>query len=93
MNLDFHVSGLEPERRGRNLDTMVSLRKKHLIETYHANLAVFSITWAERCFLPIFGEDCRCLNLTRLIQAKKAAGRPKDFEAIAELESLLEEGG
>jgi hypothetical protein len=40
----------------------------------------------------IFGVDCRCLTLERLIQAKKASGRPKDFEAIAELESLLEEG-
>jgi hypothetical protein len=26
-----------------------------------------------------------------LIQVKRAAGRPKDFEAIAELEAILEE--
>jgi len=30
-------------------------------------------------------------NLERLIEVKRAAGRPKDFEAIAELEVLLEE--
>lgn len=39
----------------------------------------------------LFGIDCRCLNLEQLLAAKRAAGRPKDFEVIAELESLREE--
>ena len=39
----------------------------------------------------LFGLSCRCATLERLIQMKRAAGRPKDFEVIAELESLLEE--
>jgi hypothetical protein len=39
----------------------------------------------------VFGVDCRCLNLDRLIEVKRAAGRPKDFEAIAELEVIREE--
>jgi len=39
----------------------------------------------------LFGIDCLCLNLDSLIRAKRAAGRPKDFEAIAELEALWEE--
>jgi len=39
----------------------------------------------------VFGFTCRCLTLERLIHVKRAAGRPKDFEAIAELEALLEE--
>ena len=38
-----------------------------------------------------FGVRCRCLTLARLIATKRAAGRPKDFEAIAELEALIEE--
>jgi predicted nucleotidyltransferase len=38
-----------------------------------------------------FGLECRCLGLQRLIEVKRAAGRPKDLEAIAELEALLEE--
>ena len=38
----------------------------------------------------IFGCPCRCLNLAALIRAKRAAGRPKDLEALAELEALLE---
>ena len=37
----------------------------------------------------IFGRRCRCLNLPALIRAKRAAGRPKDLEALAELEALL----
>lgn len=39
----------------------------------------------------LFGYQCRCLNLPGLIQTKRAAGRPRDFDVIAELEALLEE--
>jgi predicted nucleotidyltransferase len=41
--------------------------------------------------LELFGVECRCLGLQRLIEVKRAAGRPKDLEAIAELELILEE--
>jgi hypothetical protein len=41
--------------------------------------------------LELFGASCRCLGLEKLIQVKRAAGRPKDLEAIAELEAILEE--
>jgi hypothetical protein len=41
--------------------------------------------------LSVFGIECRCLQLERLIAVKRAAGRPKDFEAIAELEAIAEE--
>lgn len=41
--------------------------------------------------IEIFGIACQCIDLRSLIQAKRAAGRPKDLEVIAELESLLEE--
>jgi predicted nucleotidyltransferase len=37
------------------------------------------------------GFRCRCVTLEQLIQLKRAAGRPKDFEAIAELEAIAEE--
>jgi predicted nucleotidyltransferase len=37
------------------------------------------------------GLEYRCLGLARLIHVKRAAGRPKDLEAIAELEALQEE--
>ena len=38
-----------------------------------------------------FGVSCRVVTLELLIQLKRAAGRPKDFEAIAELQLLLDE--
>lgn len=38
--------------------------------------------------LMLFGHPVLCLDLEKLIETKRAAGRPKDFEAIAELEAL-----
>lgn len=35
-----------------------------------------------------FGQPLRCLSLEQLLAAKRAAGRPKDFEVIAELEEI-----
>lgn len=37
------------------------------------------------------GVESLCLDLENLIEVKRAAGRPKDFEVIAELEQILEE--
>jgi hypothetical protein len=42
--------------------------------------------------LRVFEVDCLCLSLTQLIRSKRAAGRPKDLEALAELEALADEG-
>ena len=39
----------------------------------------------------VFGVRCRCLDLPALIRTKRAVGRPKDLEAIAELEVIWEE--
>lgn len=39
----------------------------------------------------IAGLDCRFVNLQTLIRLKRAAGRPKDLERIAELEALRQE--
>lgn len=41
--------------------------------------------------LRIFCQPCRVVTLPRLITLKRAAGRPRDFEVIAELELLDEE--
>jgi len=39
----------------------------------------------------VYGVRCLCVDLPTLIRSKRAAGRPKDLEAIAELEALLAE--
>lgn len=41
--------------------------------------------------IEVFGIECLCLDLPSLIRVKRASGRPKDLEAIAELEALLQE--
>ncbi|HEY5315419.1 MAG TPA: nucleotidyl transferase AbiEii/AbiGii toxin family protein [Pirellulales bacterium] len=41
--------------------------------------------------IEVLGAPCRCLDLPTLIRVKRAAGRPKDMEAIAELEALYAE--
>jgi len=41
--------------------------------------------------IEVAGAECMCLSLQRLIEVKRAAGRPKDLEAIAELVQILEE--
>jgi len=38
-----------------------------------------------------FGVKFKCVDLPTLIQLKRAAGRPKDLEGLAELEALLRE--
>lgn len=38
--------------------------------------------------LELFGVECLVLGLDKLIDVKRAAGRPKDLEAIAELEEI-----
>ncbi len=42
--------------------------------------------------LQVFGARCLCLSLPQLIRAKRAAGRPRDLEALAELEAIEDEG-
>ncbi|HJP90790.1 MAG TPA: hypothetical protein VJ875_02475 [Pyrinomonadaceae bacterium] len=46
---------------------------------------------SETIEVEIGGVKCLCVNLERLIKVKRAAGRPKDFEVIAELERILDE--
>jgi hypothetical protein len=39
----------------------------------------------------VFGKPTRLLDLPWLIRVKRAAGRPKDLEVVAELEALRQE--
>ena len=46
---------------------------------------------SETIEVEIAGVSCLCLNLDRLITVKRAAGRPKDLEVIAELQQIRDE--
>lgn len=46
---------------------------------------------ADTLAVNLFGRNHRCLTLPALIRTKRAAGRPRDLEVIAELEALSEE--
>ncbi len=41
--------------------------------------------------IEISGATCKCLSLDQLIRAKRAAGRPRDLEVLAELASIRDE--
>jgi hypothetical protein len=41
--------------------------------------------------VPLFGSLYRCITLDALIASKRAAGRPKDLDVVAELETIREE--
>lgn len=41
--------------------------------------------------IEVFGIKCLCVHLEKLIETKRAAGRPKDLVALAELQAILEE--
>ena len=56
-----------------------------------AGIGDFSAVAAVSEELTLFGAAYRCINLGALIVSKRAAGRPKDIEAIAELELIREE--
>ncbi len=45
------------------------------------------------CSIEIFGNQHLCVDLPTLIHLKRAAGRPKDLEAIAELDAILSKVG
>jgi hypothetical protein len=48
-----------------------------------------NVTHAQR--VRIFDRDVWCLDLPTLIHVKRAAGRPRDIEVVAELEAIAEE--
>jgi len=57
-----------------------------------AGIGTYSHIHAASVEVEAFDRHIRALDLRALIQAKKAAGRPKDLLVLPELESLLEAG-
>jgi predicted nucleotidyltransferase len=89
--LPFHWD-VETIRRGLNFTLTTSLGSLDVFGEIAGGGSYESLL-PDCIDLTVFGIRCRCLGLDRLIQVKRAAGRPKDLEAIAELEALREERG
>ncbi len=53
-----------------------------------AGVGSYSEALAESVEMDAFGRPLKCLSLEQLLRAKRAAGRPKDLEVIAELEEI-----
>jgi predicted nucleotidyltransferase len=79
-------------RRGLNFALMTSLGAIDLFGEV-AGGGSYDDLLAHTVQLQIFGGVCLFVRLEKLIELKRAAGRPKDLETIAELEMILEERG
>lgn len=88
-DLPFHLDS-ETIKRGLNFTLSTSAGSLDLLGEITLG-GSFEQLLPESIELEVFGNKCLCLGLKRLIEVKRAAARRKDFEAIAELEVILEE--
>jgi predicted nucleotidyltransferase len=80
----------ETLRRGLNFTLSTTLGALDLLGEI-AGGGAYEDLLADSHRVEAFGIGFLCLGLSRLIQVKRAAGRPKDLEAISELEAMLAE--
>jgi hypothetical protein len=86
------VLDVETLRRGLNFTLTSKLGDVDLLGEItggggYAALAPHCVT------MDLFGVPCLVLGLDKLIEVKRAAGRPKDLEALAELVAIRESRG
>lgn len=87
--LPFHFDA-ETVRRGLNFTLVTALGDVDLLGEM-AGGGTWEQVLPHSLELDVFGRTIRVLDLPALIRAKRAAGRPKDLETVAELEALLVE--
>jgi len=80
----------EPIRRGLNFTLTTTLGDLDLLGEIVGG-GGYADLLSHSQVVKLSGSEYRCLGLARLIHVKRAAGRPKDLEAVAELEALQEE--
>ncbi|HEV7503502.1 MAG TPA: hypothetical protein VGS07_01180 [Thermoanaerobaculia bacterium] len=80
----------ETIRRGLNFTLVTDHGDLDLLGEI-AGGGTYETLFPDSVVVEIFGVTCRILNLKSLIQTKRAAGRPKDFDALAQLEQMLEQ--
>jgi|SRR5438128_1692368 len=88
-NLPFHFDA-ETIRRGLNFTLTTDAGPLDCLGQM-AGVASYDEVAPNAIDVRAHGIACRCIDLDSLIAAKRAAGRPKDFEAVAELEIIREE--
>lgn len=88
-NLPF-LFDAETLRRGLNFTLATSIGDIDLLAEIPGGGTYQDLLPFTDTLLP-FDRPCVCLRLDKLIEVKRAAGRPKDFDAIAELEALWDE--
>ncbi len=76
-------------RRGLNFTLTTDLGDIDLLGEV-AGIGVFEQVLDSSILLELFGVECAVLSLKALIEAKRAAGRPKDLMILPELEALRE---
>jgi len=77
-------------KRGLNFTLTTTLGDVDLLGEV-VGIGAYDAVVAHTQRLSVFGRDLLVVDLPTLIRSKRAAGRPKDLEAIAELEALLAE--
>jgi|SRR5215475_825140 len=79
----------ETLRRGLNFTFDTDVGKLDLLGEVRG-VGLYKDCLADADEAEIFGHRYRILSLAKLIEAKRAAGRPKDLIALPELEAILE---
>jgi hypothetical protein len=87
--LPFHFDA-DTTKRGLNFTLITELGSLDVLGEI-AGGGGFDNLKPHSVLVKLHGFDCLCLDLDWLIRVKRAAGRPKDVEAIAELEAIVEE--
>ena len=87
--LPFHFDA-ETIKRGLNFALRTEAGDLDLLGEL-AGVGSFANVLAQSLEVALFGATYRFLNLNALIRSKRAAGRAKDLEVVAELEAIHEE--
>jgi hypothetical protein len=77
-------------RRGLNFTLRTSAGDLDVLGEV-TGIGTFTAVEQQAVEMELFGATYKVINLDALIRAKRAAGRAKDLEVIAELEALREE--
>jgi hypothetical protein len=88
-NLPFHFDA-ETIRRGLNFTLTTTAGAIDFLGEM-SGVGTYEAAVQRSVEVELFGLRCRCIDLDGLIDAKRAAGRPKDLEVLAELETIREE--